>query len=207
VPFPNVATVLDSGTGTDASPIAGNWSGPIESGIGQLKRLSNQFASVANSFSHSYWNAAQFGPDVEVIVTIPTKSASGASCGVWGRIQNPGNTSTCAAYMVEVGSTGIDIYKLTAGHTYAQLGTRITQTITSGDSVGMSIHGTTIESWYKVGAGAWTMLDSQTDSAISGAGYVGLEIDHSDVRCTNFGAGTIVAAGTLRTLSMMGVGS
>lgn len=197
--FP-VNAVLDSGTGTNANPVAGNWSGPIFNGNGQLQRTSNQFANGPGAAGDdgSYWNVSTFGPDVEVYATLPTVSAASSHYSeVHARIQSPNVAGATDSYAVvaDMSSGGSIVIVHVNNGSYSTL-TSAAQTWTNGDSFGIEVIGSspaTIKAYHKTSAGAWTEKLSTTDSSISSAGNIGWIISNTTLRGTNFGGGTIGA--------------
>lgn len=145
----------------------------------------NTIVGSTGGDNSTYWNTT-FGPDVEVYVTM-TDSTSGSYRGL-------------AARLVSEGTSGVDGYEIVAfgneifvqrvdDNSNTTLGTVISQTYTIGDSMGMSIIGSTITVYYKVGAGAWTSLGTRTDSTYSAAGKIGLRSEN--IHWDDFGGGTM----------------
>ena len=192
--FPTTS-VLTSFTGADESPLSegGAWAGPVESGIAQMRRVSNTVKAAAAS-GGSYRTGLS-SADLEAYLDVITLPTAGNGAIVRLRIQNPGNTTTATCYIwVYIVGTGFQWYKMTAGHTYTQIGATFTpHTLAAGEQLGASVIGTTISGYYGVG-GAWTLVDSRTDASISGAGTIGLGADESVTTVLdNFGGGAIVA--------------
>lgn len=192
--FPTTS-ILDSGTGSDANPVAGNWSGPLHNGNGQLQRLSNQFANGPGAAGDdgSWWNAGTFGPDTEAYATLPTVSAASSHVAeIFARAQNPGVASSLDGYAVvaDMASGGSIIIARIDNDAYTTL-TSAAQTWTNGDSFGIEIIGSTIKAYHKTSAGGWTEKLSTTDSTYSSAGNIALLISNNVLRATNFGGGTI----------------
>lgn len=209
MPFP-ATSVLDNFNRADENPLAnGNWTGPIENGNSQLKLATNVVTSAAAAQGTSYWSAQQFNADQEAFCDISHKTgASGKVQAIWLRVQNPNNASTAAAYIVIAASLDnlMQFYKLTSGHTYTHLGSDISQTMTAGDSFGARITGTTLEGWYLVAGGSWTQLGTRSDGSISGAGYIGAEVDDQSGTIDNFGGGNVSGI-VVPTLALLGVGT
>lgn len=201
--FPT-ASVLDSGTGSDANPIAGNWSGPVVSGKNQLRRVSNQFANGPGDANDngSYWNVgATSSADSEAYATIDTVAGSGNWVEVEARIQSVG-TAGADYYAVSThfGTGGVDFYVVTDG-VYTQLGSTSALpggvSWANGDAIGIEIIGTTITAYYKASGGSWQSVSSRTDSTYSTAGHIGLSIGGATPRVSNFGGGPLAAGPTL----------
>jgi hypothetical protein len=78
---------------------------------------------------------------------------------------------------------------------YTRLGATESQTITNGDSCGLTIIGGTLQMYYKVGAGAWTAKGTgRTDGTYSAAGYIGMGLNTDAQACDDFGGGTITVS-------------
>jgi hypothetical protein len=91
--FP-VTGILDSGSGTDADPIAGIWSGPMVTGDRQVRRVSNQFAPHSvDGYGNSYLNGATYGPDVEAYCTLRSAFPASSRIIYWLR-GTPGASPT-----------------------------------------------------------------------------------------------------------------
>ncbi len=78
------------------------------------------------------------------------------------------------------------------------LGADMNQELSSGDSVGMSLVGSTISAYYRSGAGAWTLVGSRTDSTYTGPWSIGIKTVQASPlawKTIPFGGGTVVAGG------------
>jgi hypothetical protein len=213
VAFPTTS-VLTSFTGSDEDPLSesGNWTGPFRNGGRQCERVVNAAAHSANPDDNlaatSYWQGAQFGPDVEVFATIPVvPDAAGDGVAVWGRIHNPGNATTMEGYIGHfVNGTGWRIFKCLTGSTFTQVGsTTASPAPTNGEKLGLEIIGTALK-LYHFTAGSWVERVSGTDSSITGSGYIGIEfaIDSANERLDDFGGGAF-AVGRSGDLLVLGV--
>lgn len=195
--FPN-PNILSAFTGVDENPLSESaaWSGPTEAGQPQLQRLSNQAAAVG-SFAGSH-RASPSLADIEVYCDVPVLPTSTKGVSLRARIQNAGNTTTMTCYhWTYVVGTGFQWYKVTAGHTFTQIGTTFApHVLLAGEQLGMSVVGTTISGYYGV-AGVWTLVDSRTDASIGGAGLIGASLDDTTGRIDNFGGGAPAAGGTI----------
>lgn len=134
--------------------------------------------------------------DMEAFVTLTTFTPASNSLTICARIQVFGASPTYyGVQLAASGVTDLQIVKLVAG-TPTGIGTLQSQTFTNGDSVGIDVIGTQIRSYYKIGAGAWTLKDTVTDSSITGAGAIGFR-NHFIIttRVDNFGGGSLDASG------------
>lgn len=190
--FPSTS-VLDAFTRSDEAPIASGWAGPTRPSRGLLKVISNQLAqyTVVGSTAHAY-KTASYAADQEVWATVATLPASSGGISVLGRIQNP-NTATLSAYQFSyhVG-TGWRCFVI-SDDGYDQLGSTIASpAMSAGDKIGMEIIGTTIRGLHYTG-GVWNQIMSNTDSVVSGAGSLGIEMTDTTARMDDFGGGAYTA--------------
>jgi hypothetical protein len=200
------SAVIDNFNRANAGPPpSANWSrGCIQFGADTgLIVTSNtcERGSVSGSYRQGgYWNAATFGPDCEVFVTVTTVPAADAG-GVWlyARLTTIGSGTT-DGYAVGVERAGGSfnqwgLYRIdNAGATI--LGSAITQAVANGDGVGLEVVGSTLTAYHKPSAGEWTSLGTRTDSTYTGAGNFGMEhlATPPDIFVDNFAGGTVAAA-------------
>lgn len=159
-----------------------------------------------------YYNAATYGPDCEVYVTLAAKATAGdyASFTLDGRISSPDSGANIDSYELEIvmreGNANVGIARIWkyVNGSFSQLGSDITTTVNAGDSFGLEIVGgatTTIRYYRKPAAGSWGLADSRTDSSspITAAGNLALGAYESTIVGTltlnDFGGGTVVAGG------------
>jgi hypothetical protein len=159
---------------------------------------SNQLSPPDADVNEMGWTAAESGwGDLETYITIVTKSAGYNSPQITFRgIYNV----TTSSYQLQVNpaSNNITLVRIDADVIAATLAS-VSQTISNGDSVGISAIGSAIKVYYKVGAGAWTEIVSVTDATYS-SGYLSLMLTGSSTqRCDNFGGGTYVAPASTAT--------
>lgn len=148
-------------------------------------------ASVVTAAGESLW-AASFAADQEVFVTMAEHAAVGF--GLYARIQNEGTSSVVAYHLSINDANGFRFFRL-SNTTFTQIGSAIAQAIATGDSMGLSVSGTTLEAWHKPAAGSWTLLGSETNANISGAGKIGITIGaNAATDLDDFGGGEIVVS-------------
>lgn len=192
--FPLTPILDDFNRSNTGPPPSSSWSGPVFSGDGQLKVVSNQLSVNASGFSDNYWNTL-VGPDCEVYATIVTIAGSGTpTFYLDARITSP-NAAGVSGYELDWAETtgatdSLFLYRFDSG-VYTQLGASVSQEVASGDSLGMSVIGSTITGYYKSGAGAWTSFGARTDSTYTGIGYISIGSDNTTHKFDNFGGGTI----------------
>lgn len=183
--FP-VTSVLDNFNRADGV-IGSNWSNPWLSGLGSGGcNIGSNTAGCGGE--NSYWNVATFGPRTEVYVKIVSPNSGSFPILAW-RITSPGANPNC--YFVEhISSSGVFQIFRRSSSTNTQLGADITQTLSNGDSFGISHDADLITLYYDAGStGTWVSLGTRSDNTNSGAGYIGMY--GSDAHFDNFGGGTM----------------
>jgi hypothetical protein len=193
VPFGDVATLISSFTGADENPLSegGNWA-KVNSSDNALQRLSNAATSAAATTGTSYWTPRNFGPDVEVHVTITTLPGNGNHVIVGARIVGEGGSNTWDGYTVrftqDAATDSVFIEKITNA-TSSILAT-ISQEFAVGDKLGMRIVGSDIEAYRHDGA-SWSLIGSANEGTYSAAGKVLLRVRSTTGRADDFSAGSI----------------
>lgn len=175
--FPTTST-LDAFDRANEDPLAnGTWGGISYNNGDKFKISSNTCVPETSTlYNTQYWNTS-FNADQEAFITINTKgSVDGDAIWFDMRIQNVGTTSM-SGYEIAfsnslAGTDTITVYRID-NMGFTALGAAISQEITVGDSVGVSIIGSLITVWYKAGAGSWINIGMRTDSTY-GAGYIGI---------------------------------
>lgn len=178
-------TARSGWAGTAIRQFLGNW--------GTTDSVPTEAVGSGGS-ADNYWNAS--AADSECWYKIGSVAPSFGQHGPCVRIQNPA-AAGCSCYLIYTGagaSTDFQIWKINSG-VFTAIGTNTSVTISVGDSIGISVVGTTILAFYKSGAGAWVQKDSATDSSITGSGFVAGVLNDSGVawRMTDFGGGAIVS--------------
>lgn len=187
--FPTTS-ILDSFTGADQNPLAGNWTKATYGTFNDLKRVSNAVTTATSNSNDclDYWNASDFGPDVEIYITAASVS-SDTFILLGARYTSGGN-----GYKIDWdnGTSRVRVWRDDAG-VRTQLGANITQSMSNGDSIGMSIIGSTITIYYKASGGSWTSIGTRTDSTYTSSGrlQLGMWLFSSGETIDNFGGGTI----------------
>lgn len=201
--FPTTS-ILDSFNRANETPLSGGGNWVQVQTLSQCNLASNQaVASGSLNTSVSLWNPKTF-KDSEIYFTINTiltvtndhmegyvrfipSSLNGYSIGYW--------KST-------VGSDTIRLEIITAGSLTTL--SSFNQTISAGDSIGMSIVGSTLTAYYKPSGGSWSSLGSTTDSTYSAAGNLIIEQQDTSTMAgiINFGGGTYVPASSLGEMNL-----
>lgn len=176
--FPTSAVIDDFNRANEGPSMTG-WTNVNDmagsSGRG-FEVIGNQAQCNAISVNMDYKTATTYGPDVEAYVTIVDIGVGVDSSGIAFRLSDP--TGTPTGYLViATASNNIQVYRIDGDSSVTQLGSDISQTVGDGDSIGVTMIGSTITVYYKVGAGAWNSIGTRTDSTYSGAGYIGLWAD------------------------------
>ena len=185
--FPTTG-ILDNFDRVDEDPLSngGLWT-TISAG---LTVSSNQAANknlVGYTQATSYWNVSTFIDSEVYATTIAPDAAVSVYIGV--RM----NATETTGYKVEFSPAinGITLYT-DPGESGVLL--HVDQTISAGDSVGVTAIGTAITLYYKASGGSWVNKGSVTDSAYA-SGYLSFSIDnntlHTGNRIDNFGGGTV----------------
>ncbi len=188
VTFP-LTPILDTMTRANSTGI-GNTSWTLFSG--SMNIVSNYAIPVnASANNRYYWNASTFGQDEEAYMTIANKGSNSDTAILYARYDVGAGTGY--KLQANTGANTLVLYTVQPSG-QVQIDT-VSQTITTGDSFGMSLVGSTIKTWYKVGAGAWATIKTTTDSSYSTAGTVSINSftgsGTPDIHFTNVGGGTL----------------
>jgi hypothetical protein len=182
---------LDSFNRANESPLSdgGRWSnGVLSSGEAGLKVVSNQLAGTKSTTTTAWRNDAQYGPDTESWVSIPTLPGNANAVRLYARIRTPGS-SAVDGYMLRFnqlsGTDQVLLERLDNGG-IVTLKT-INQELGTGDRLLLRVRGSTLEAWRQSGS-SWSLLGSVSDSTYSAAGFVGLGIRGTTGRLDDFGA-------------------
>ncbi len=194
--FPTTGLVDQFNRANEGPPPSANWT--TSTGLNGLQVDTNQVRSSSGT-SFGFWNAATFGPDSECYCTIPTKGANTQLCAVYVRLKDDSSFATLDGYtafftVVSGGNNDtITVQRIDNG-VGTNLGSTITQEFSSGDALGMDMVVSTINVYYKSGAGAWTNVGNRSDSTYADAGHIGLAIAGTTYRVDDFGGGTRIAS-------------
>lgn len=191
--FPSTA-ILDSGVRANESPITGWTDSPDGTAYGGMRIVSNKIATITTD-GWNYWNAATYGPDCEVYTTVDTLPGGTGTVTVDCRLVSIG-TASLDGYTLEIRPdlSVLRFYRID-NNSNTKLGADFSQAFAAGDSFGIEAVGSTFTIYYRSGAGAWTSLGTRSDATYSAAGYLASYISNTTARMSNFGGGTIAAAG------------
>ena len=186
--------ILETFTGADStSPVSANVTNAELFGLSGLSIQGNAGApGGTGSRWGAYWSATSFNADAEAYATV-TNIGSTAEGFVCTRLVNIGSSTTdgyCVAWADA--TTELRIYRID-NEALTQLGTSITQTITTTDRFGITTIGNQICSWFSDNGGAWTQKDCQTDSTYSAGGNIGFGLNGSATvgAIDDFGGGNV----------------
>jgi hypothetical protein len=157
-----------------------------------MKVASNEATIHGGATSSSYWGTS-FNANQEVYATVTSTNLSGSSeFYLFVRLQSPG-TNNPDGYFIkyEAGGPVLNIWRMDDG-----VGTKILADVTinlnsGSDRFGLSVSGTTLEGWYKQGAGAWTSIGTQPDATYNSSGYIGMSVGSGNGALDDFGGGNI----------------
>lgn len=200
--FPTNA-VLDTFAGcTDTTtPPNSNWTNTVIFGATSSTVDCEDLAITSTggaTAGDAYWNVSQFGPNQEMYATLTAGIASTLGAYLCTRLHNIGaNTTDGYCVLIDNAVDTIYINRVDDGVASAALDSTA-QTITGGDSFGISAIGSRICSWYKTAAGSWTEIDCVTDTtyapALSNLGVVMYGTSASVGQLDNIGGGLVPVA-------------
>ena len=174
---------------------AGLWDGAI-SNDNILALTANQVQSTAGIGSRRY--SSQRGPDCEAWATLAVKPANGTSVTVALRALQTGTSNWDGYECCLTAAAGTDSYTLRRIDNAVVGATPITvaREFSAGDGMGLRAYGSTLELWHApVATGLWERVGSAQDATYNSAGYMGLRIENTVARFTNFGGGNFDGIG------------
>lgn len=194
--FPETSILDDFNRGNTGPPLGGNWT-EIARGDGGFEIISNEaYPEGTSELDTEYWNVEDFGPDCECYLTFTDVMTYGS---VQARIQDEDSATDFDGYVVQwrQPDSQVRIYRID-DNSDTQLGDSISQVISSGDKIGISVVGAnpgTITAYYNDGGAGWGSLGSEEDSTYDDAGKIGIDSWNSgdNTAIDDFGGGTIVS--------------
>jgi hypothetical protein len=181
MPFPTTGILDTFNRANEGPPPSANWS----SAGGTPQVISNEFAGASASQNAALWIASTFTLP-ECYATFPVVAAFSAVGWLDG-------TFSGYTVIMDSGLGSLTLNRVAVG-VPTPLGAAFTQTISNGDSLGLQrTDASTLEVWYKVGAGAWTSLGTRTDGTYTGASSLLLSVFDTSARADEFGGGNYVA--------------
>lgn len=204
--FPT-ATNMDQFTYVDQDPLSGGglWTGPIWSGIDQMKVVSNAIKAsqvISPAGAGSYISGINYGPGVESWITIPIMWQNDlSSVFLWMNGSGEGSGTSNGYFLYISQSSAIykwQIFRRDSG-VDTQLGADLgSQSIANGDGIGYQIiSGGTHQAYYKSSGGSWSTLGSTRSDNTYTSGHIGVGKGYTDTVSVldDFGWGTIPGAG------------
>ena len=141
--------------------------------------------TISIGYSSPTWNTPFKANSIESFETISTVGTFAYICALTDQASMNG-------YCLEVKASGNGFFiNKEASGVDAHLAT-FTKIISSGDSIGLSVNGTTITAYYKSGSGSWTRIGSVIDSTYSACIYSGMVNLDTTWRASSFGGGSII---------------
>jgi hypothetical protein len=183
--------ILDNFNRADEGPPpSASWSSqilPTTSTADPMKTASNFASGSSGNFCSQAWASTPTNNQEAYITTI---TGAANYFGVWVRASAI-NTSGITAYEARCRDSGTNIflYRWDNDSTRVTL-TSVAQTWAAGDSLGMSITGSSISVYFKSGAGAWTLVIGPFTDANYTSGKIGMGVEASAL-LDNFGGGSI----------------
>ena len=168
---------------------AGRWGDGINgAGERSLRVASNQLASDRTTTATAWRKDRLYGPDVETWVTVHTLPGNGNWLRLYARLQEPGSSAHDGYMLVVTQASGVDQWVLqrVTNYTWTTLASG-SQEVAAGNRVLLRAVGTTLEAWIRSGT-SWTRVLRVSDTAYTGAGYVGVGLRAKTGRLDDFGA-------------------
>lgn len=202
--FPTTSVLDTFTTGADSTPPSGWARFAGQANDFTALTATNNARGPSGVVGFDYWSAAQFGPDCEVGITIPTIPTSGQRIFMYYGITNTPPTVAAALngyrllYTAVAGAAN-DTWVLSSivAGAISTIGTGTTVDLVAGDSIGIERIANVHTVYRKTGGtwGAMANLTSISNSDVTGAGYLALGIEDTTIRVDDFFGGTVVTAG------------
>lgn len=211
--FPTTG-VLEDGSGANQDPLEIRWNGSnpfINGDGGMLALISNQItdqtspSSPTTDCSSNYdgqSGSQKFSAPLEIWATITTTSTV-TNDQVALLLMTERNVATQDGYDLQIAKqAGADRWRLRRRDnvTPSTLGADMSQEVSSGDSIGVSMSASgVLTAYYKAtGGGAWTVIGTRTDTTYTGPFFIGMKQFQATPRSWQvipFGGGEEVAGG------------
>ena len=169
---------------------------------GTLTSSSGQGAGTAATDNLAVSNAASYGPDIFVGITVSTLVANDNEYILLGlRITNVPTTNGYYVSYVRQSGTDTMYLRRSSGGTPTTIGSWA-QEVAAGNRIGISAVGSTITAYIDTGSG-WTVVGSVTDANFNTAGALLLDIYNTTARVDDL---VQVTADATKRLLLMGAG-
>jgi len=194
VPFPTTPVLDDFNTGATQNLTArSGWGATAMLGLTTYATDSVPTKATSSSTGGNFWGTSW--ADHEAWMGIVSYNPALETFSLCARITDTSTGTYYAVNMSNSATTDFQIVKVISGARTA-IGVLNSQTVGAGDSVGMSVIGTQITSYYKASAGSWTQMDTVSDSSITGAGFIGWRAHQAVLQeIDQFGGGPPVVFG------------
>jgi hypothetical protein len=184
--------ILTTFTGANEDPLSegGRWSGPMQDGQGQLRRLTNQAVPSASGIAphQSFRQNVLYAADQEAYGFWGVLPAAGQGFACWCRLTNPNGATTAQAVLgVYTEGTGFRLFEFTVGASFVQIGGTDATVATDNQGLWLDVTSGTANLYHWNGS-AW-VLKVTNATTITGAGYIGLELNGANMVATSFGGG------------------
>ena len=193
--FPNTP-LLDDFNRTDESPLAGGWGGSVFN-ASNLKIVSNLAAGITGggTANSQGWGTKMGVGTVECYATYTTFENANVNMVLYVRVSTLAVPTTSTGYGCYFNDSQdkINVYRVSAGPSFTQLGTTFNIDMSAGDICGVDQQNDTngTITVYVNGSAVTT----RTDTTHKGAeGYIGMRIDGMVIRADDFGGGLVGAA-------------
>lgn len=198
MPFPFTSVLDDFDRADSAVTIGGNWT-LFGRAVWDMGIISRQAYNPDSEWNFLYYDAAQYGPDCEVYITLATLQPQAVTFILYARFKDMAvgafayDGYAFKAYRFNDGGT--DTMRLTIARVDNAAETQLGATVDitdhgNGDKLGGSATGPALELWYDDGAG-WESRMVRSDSTYAAAGWLGFgEGDENTCRWDDFGGGT-----------------
>lgn len=205
--FPTTATLDDFNTGAlqNLTSRAGWSASTLRTGDATLATDAVPTVATAASTAGNLWNdpAVQ---NSESFLTIGAYTPASQQIYLCTRVTIQG---TLTSYCLQIGAptTTFVLLKFLAG-AGTVVSASIATTCATGDSIGISVSGNVLNTWYKAGAGAWVNKHVNiVDNNITANGKYGGVFCSASVSIDSIGGGALPNSSSLRFLPLTGVGT
>jgi fibronectin type 3 domain-containing protein len=187
-PFPATPVLDDFARAPGA--LGSMWQSPGLADLGVITIQSSGLTGSSAGASSATWSAGTFVADQEAYLTVPTLPKAGEFVQVAGRVRTLGPSGvSCYFLRVTPSTSSWDLRKKINGGASTSIKV-FTSPFVAGDGAGLRLTGSAITAFRKPGVGAWVLIGSATDTAISNGGYVSFTLGDTTARGGAFGAGS-----------------
>lgn len=198
MPFPTTGYLdqFNSGANQALTGRAGWSSSVLRTGDATLTTDAVPTTAVAAATAGNLWNDPAC-PDSECWLTIAAYVPASQQIYTCARVTSQGSL-TCYALQIGSPASTFTLLRFVAGAGTA-IGSSQGITCAVGDSVGISVIGNVVTSYYQPSGGSWSQKDQQTDGNVTGQGKYGGFFCSSGVAIDAIGGGQIFTNAGQRT--------